>query len=55
MNIQNTNFYKGDFFKDNIHGKGSYKWSNGITYEGDWVMNKMCGVGRMTWACNIVY
>ena len=37
----NGSCYEGQFFDNNIHGRGIYKWSDGRTYDGDWENNKM--------------
>ena len=41
--------YQGDFYDNNIHGHGKYKWADGREYTGDWVCNKMHGKGLFTW------
>ena len=40
----------GEFYNNNIHGKGVYLWSNGRKYEGDWKVNKMHGSGTFSWS-----
>ena len=28
--------YQGDFYDNNIHGRGIYKWADGRVYDGTW-------------------
>ena len=37
--------YEGEFYNNNINGKGKYVWGDKRDYEGDWVNNKMEGKG----------
>lgn len=46
---------KGSWVLGNHHGKGTYIWENGDTYEGDWVNDEQTGWGRLTWASGNVY
>ena len=37
------------------HGKGTYIFANGDTYEGDFKENKMHGEGKYTWTSGRFY
>ena len=39
--MDNDNTYEGSFSKGMMHGKGTYKWSNGVIYEGDFVFGSV--------------
>ena len=39
--------YIGEFYNNNIHGKGVYTWFDGRKYEGEWRANKMHGKGKL--------
>jgi hypothetical protein len=47
--------YTGEWKDDQKHGKGTFKWDNGMIYVGDWVDNKRTGSGKFTWPNNQVY
>ena len=40
--------YDGEFYLDEFHGKGTYRFKNGDVYEGDWVAGKRNGFGKLT-------
>jgi len=37
-----------------MHGRGFYKWMDGVTYEGNFCYNKATGTGTITW-CVILF
>lgn len=41
--------YTGEWKGDNKHGKGTFRWENGMSYEGDWANNRRNGQGKFTW------
>lgn len=41
--------YTGEWENDMKHGKGTFRWENGMSYEGDWKQNKRTGHGKFTW------
>lgn len=47
--------YTGEWKGDAKHGKGTFKWPNGMSYVGDWVNNKRTGTGTFTWPNNQVF
>ena len=40
--------YEGEFYLDEFHGKGLYRYKNGEVYEGDWAAGKRSGFGKLT-------
>ena len=38
-----------------MHGKGTFKWVDGITYSGDFVRDAIEGCGTYTWPDGAVY
>jgi len=47
--------YTGEWKDKDKHGKGTYRWANGMAYEGDWLENKRMGIGKFTWPNGQVY
>jgi hypothetical protein len=47
--------YTGEWKDDKKHGKGTYRWDNGMVYEGDWIENMRTGQGKFTWPNKQVY
>jgi len=47
--------YTGEWKDDKKHGKGTYRWDNGMVYEGDWAENVRTGHGKFTWPNGQVY
>lgn len=45
MKWANLDVYTGDFYENDIKGKGEYTWSDGRKYNGDWNKNLMDGKG----------
>ena len=45
LNIDDTEYYEGEWHKDQRHGYGKQKCFNGCTYEGYWKDDKMHGYG----------
>ena len=41
--------YTGEWKDDMKHGKGIFRWDNGMSYEGDWVENRRNGQGVFKW------
>ena len=41
--------YEGDWFDNQMHGKGVYFWPDGRRYEGDYYMDKKQGYGTYYW------
>ena len=44
----NGETYDGEFYLDEFHGKGTYRFKNGDVYEGDWAAGKRNGFGKLT-------
>ena len=44
----NGESYEGEFYLDEFHGKGIYRYKNGEVYEGDWAAGKRSGFGKLT-------
>ena len=42
-------YYEGEFYDDNITGKGTYVWENNHTYTGNFLNGKMFGKGIYKW------
>jgi len=40
---------EGDFIDGKLHGKGVFKYSNGMVCEGDWKNGKLNGKGKVTY------
>lgn len=40
--------YQGKMLKGKLHGKGAYKWIDGMCYEGDFVNNEFTGKGVLS-------
>lgn len=38
-----------------LHGKGVFKWKNGLIYEGEFKDNLMDGEGKLTWTDGSTY
>lgn len=47
--------YTGEWLDDKKHGKGTFKWLNGMRYEGDWANDKRNGQGIFIWPNNQRY
>lgn len=41
--------YTGEWENGMKHGKGIFRWENGMSYEGDWMYGKRTGIGKFTW------
>ena len=50
-----TEVYEGEFSKDEINGKGTYKYANGDVYEGEFRNGNKEGTGKYTWANGAYY
>ena len=44
----NGESYDGEFYLDEFHGKGIYRYKNGEVYEGDWAAGKRNGFGKLS-------
>ena len=42
--------FKGTFFRDRRHGKGSYTWSDGSSFVGCFYTDQREGYGKFTYA-----
>jgi hypothetical protein len=38
-----------------LHGKGTFKWTSGVTYEGEFRNNVIEGKGKYTWPDGSTY
>jgi hypothetical protein len=45
-----TEEYEGEWVDDQMHGKGTYKFTSGNEYTGEWQNNVMNGFGKMIYA-----
>ena len=45
LDLKGKPAYIGEFYNNNIHGKGVYTWADNRKYEGEWRGNKMHGKG----------
>ena len=43
------NSYEGLFVNGVMHGRGRYRWANGMHYEGEFHYNQITGYGRYEW------
>jgi len=51
---QGTDRYEGAFFKGLPSGKGTYRWANGVSYEGEWKNGLKEGAGKMVYPDSVV-
>jgi hypothetical protein len=49
-----TDSYEGQFIRGLPDGRGTYKWANGIYYQGDWKAGKREGRGKMVYPDSVV-
>ena len=47
--------YEGEYYRDQRHGKGVYKWSNGAKFEGMFCYEMKDGYGKYTSAKGEVF
>jgi len=49
------NKYEGEWKNDQMHGQGTYYFSNGNRYTGQWQKDNMSGLGTMVYSNNDRY
>ena len=47
--------YEGEFFYNQMEGKGIYQWEDGRKFEGQWSAGEMEGYGIMKWPDGRIY
>merc|ERR1719223_240991 len=47
--VSSTAQYEGQWFNDNMHGRGKHVWADGRKYEGNFEGGKFNGQGKMSW------
>lgn len=55
LELDNGDFYEGEFRDGMFDGKGRLKMVEGKLYEGDWKMNMREGKGREVWSDGKIY
>ena len=45
LTFRDGSFYRGDFTKEQMHGKGLFVYANNSQYDGDWMNNMRYGDG----------
>lgn len=55
LELDNGDFYEGEFKDGMFDGKGRLKMTEGKLYEGDWKMNMREGKGREIWSDGKIY
>jgi len=53
--LGDSSMFIGEFYNNNILGKGVYMWSDGLKYVGEWKNNNMYGKGTFTWSDGRMY
>jgi hypothetical protein len=50
-----SNCYEGEYFMDNKHGYGEFRWASGNVYKGNYLDDERHGYGEMYWTDGSVY
>ena len=53
--LQNGATYTGDYHRGFMHGRGEYRWADGIKYSGQFELGELTGQGKMEWPSGDVY
>ena len=53
--LQEGHEYEGQFYKNQLHGIGIFKWNNGDEYKGEMQDGKMHGMGKYTFKNGLIY
>ena len=48
------NEYQGHFVENQLHGQGTYTWTDGTHYAGEFKNNKITGHGNYTWSAHFI-